>query len=85
MSSGSKINEQLEMLKALIELRVIKRDSMDLFFNLEDVYDDIGQLRNDLLDGNKHQQEVGKKVAVLFQRLGDELYKLQDLINIGEL
>ncbi len=85
MSSGSKINEQVEMLKALIELRVIKRDGMDLFFKLEDVYGDIGQLRNDLLAGDKKQKEIGNKLSVLFKRLGDELYELQNLINIGEL
>jgi hypothetical protein len=85
MSSDSKINEQIEMLKALIELRVIKRDGMDLFFKLEDVYGDIGQLRNDLLAGDKKQKEIGGKLSILFQRLGDELYDLQNLINIGEL
>ncbi len=73
------------MLKALIELRVIKRDGMDLFFKLEDVYGDIGQLRNDLLNGDKKQKEIGNKLSTLFQRLGDELYELQNLINIGEL
>lgn len=85
MSSDSKINEQLEMLKALIELRVIKRDGMDLFFNLEDVYGDIGQLINELLDGNKQQKQIGNKLTVLSQRFGNHIYELQDLINIGEI
>jgi hypothetical protein len=58
---------------------------MDLFFKLEDVYGDIGQLRNDLLAGDKKQKEIGGKLSILFQRLGDELYDLQNLINIGEL
>lgn len=85
MNSDSKINEQIEMLKALIELRVIKRDGMDLFFRLEDAYGRLGALRNDLLDGNKTEQAAGKKVGVCFSELSDLIYELQTIINIGEL
>lgn len=85
MSSGSSLNEQVEMLKALIELRVIKRDGMDLFFRLEDAISGLGSVRNNLLAGNKAEKEAGKKVSTHFSELYDLIYELQTLINIGEL
>lgn len=85
MSSDSKMNEQIEMLKALIELRVIKRDGMDLFFRLEDTYGKLGALRNTLRDGNKRDQIIGQSIDEIFQEFSDLIYELQTLINIGEI
>lgn len=81
----SHLNEKLEMLKALIELRVIKRDGMDLFFRLEDTSGKLGALRNTLLEGNKKDRIIGYDIDKIFQELYDLIYELQAIINIGEL
>lgn len=73
------------MLKALIELRVIKRDGMDLFFRLEDAYGKLGAVTNELLSGNKAENAAGRKVSCCFKELSELIYELQTIINIGEL
>lgn len=78
-------DKQEELLTALTELRAIKRGGMDLFFRLEDSLGEVGDLANELLAGNKAQQEAGKKASAIFRKLSDKVYELQTLINIGEL
>lgn len=61
------MSTQIELLKALIELKTIKRELQDCFFNLEDI-----------IDFSKYESDVRAK-------LSDELYRLQEIYQIGDL
>ena len=82
---NSDFNQQEELLKALIELKVIKRDGMDLFFRLEDAYGKLGAVRNKLLEGTKSDRRAGEEVGDCFAELSSLVYELQTIINTGDL
>lgn len=80
------MNNQKELLQALLELKVIKRDGRDLFFRLEEVLGDIGKLKRKLEDGDewllKHSPEL---IDEQFRALWPLVYELQTLMDVGEI
>lgn len=82
-SIAVKQDKKDQTIDALLELRAIKKEGMELFFRFEDSLTEIGNLRV-LLGKTKVEKLAADKLGAVFKKIFDLSYELHDLIRGDE-
>lgn len=73
-----------ELLLALLELKVIKREGIALMFDIEECLGELGKINNQLELEEMDQDNIAGRLRKLWSNLFRSVYELQDVLQRGD-